>query len=390
LKEKITTQFNQIHTLISKHQPTNDGLFGGSLGLALYYYNLYQAHGVQADADKAIGYVETTLQKINDGQLNIFGHSFCNGLAGLGYMINELKNADLVEMDIHEEFAELDQLLYQSAKHQLQHSNQHDFLHGAMGIIYYFVTRLPDATIAGYTYELVQLFCDKAVYTDKGIWFKNFVVKEDKDEEINFSLSHGQSSFLIVLALAYHKGITVEHIPLLLEKGVELLLHYKRDPNIATGDYSIFPTSVQDATIHFSVRLAWCYGDLNVVLAILHAATVLNKPDWFDMANDIALETIKRNDSITSGATDSHLCHGSLGLAQLYKSLFELTEIDAYKEAWEHWVHFTATEFVPQELATNFYKDKECDLLEGWVGVNLAYLTYLSDKELSWNKIMLL
>jgi lantibiotic biosynthesis protein len=390
LKEKITAQFNQIHEIIINHQPTNDGLFGGSLGLALYYYNLYQAYGKQADADIAISYVESTLQKINDGHINILGHSFCNGLAGLGYMIHELNKAELVDIDIHEEFAELDQMLYQTAKQQLQHSNQHDFLHGAMGIIYYFVSRLPDATIAGYTYELVQLFCDKAVYTEKGIWFKNFVVKEDKDAEINFSLSHGQSSFLIILALAYHKGITVEHIPLLLEKGVELLLHYKRAPNIANGDYSFFPTAVHEEEKHFSIRLAWCYGDLNVVLAILHATTVLNKPNWFEIANEIALETIKRNDSVTSGATDSHLCHGSLGLAQLYKNLYELTEIDAYKVAWEHWVHFTATEFVPQELETNFYKDKECDLLEGWVGVNLAYLTFLSDKALSWNKILLL
>jgi lantibiotic biosynthesis protein len=256
LKEKITTQFNQIHEIIINHQPTNDGLFGGSLGLALYYYNLYQAYGKQADADIAISYVESTLQKINDGYINILGHSFCNGLAGLGYMIHELNKAELVDIDIHEEFAELDQMLYQTAKQQLQHSNQHDFLHGAMGIIYYFVSRLPDATIAGYTYELVQLFCDKAVYTEKGIWFKNFVVKEDKDAEINFSLSHGQSSFLIILALAYHKGITVEHIPLLLEKGVELLLHYKRAPNIANGDYSFFPTAVHEEEKHFSIRLA--------------------------------------------------------------------------------------------------------------------------------------
>ncbi len=390
MKDTITEQFNQIHNIITRHQPASDGLFGGSLGLALYYFNLYKAHGLQADADKAISYVETTLQKINEGAIHLFGHSFCSGLAGLGYMINELKNADLVDIDIHEEFAELDLLLYQSTKHQLQQSNQHDFLHGAMGVIYYFVTRLPDTTIAGYTYELVELFCDKAVYTDKGIWFKNFVIKEDKEAEVNFSLSHGQSSFLIVLALAYHKGITVEHIPLLLQKGIEFLLHYKRTSNIAEGQYSIFPTSVLDQEINFSVRLAWCYGDLNVVLAMLHAATVLNKPDWFDMANEIALETIKRNDTATSGAEDSHLCHGSLGLAQFYKTLYDLTQIEAYQEAWVYWVHFTATQFVPKEVETNFYKDKECDLLEGWVGVNLVYLTYLSDKELNWNKIMLL
>jgi lantibiotic biosynthesis protein len=389
MHHSVQQTFNQLHKIITNHTPKDDTLFSGNLGMALYYIDLYKTNKLVLNAEKAIDYIEKVLDNIHQNDFGFFGTTFCNGAAGLGYIVESASKENLVEID-EASIKKLDEYLYTYTKQQLIHTNRHDFLHGAIGVIYYFTTKLPDPIVATYCYELVQLFCDKAQYNEQGTWFKNVIIEEDKEEDINFSLSHGQSSFIIVLCLAYSKGILVENIPLLVKKGIDLLMHYKSKPNFDEQKFSIFPTSIVAGKPVFSSRLAWCYGDLNIALALYHAGTIFKNDAWINIANEVTEISMSREDELSNANVDSHICHGTAGLAQLYKAIYDITKDEKHKSAWHHWVQKTVEIYLLKELENNFYKGKECELFEGLVGVNLCLLSYLSNENLHWNKILLL
>jgi lantibiotic biosynthesis protein len=389
MQHSVQHTFNQLHKIITSHSPKDDTLFSGNLGMALYYIDLYKTNKLVVNAEKAIDYIEKVLANIHDNDFGFYGSTFCNGAAGLGYVLEVATKENLVDIE-EDSIKSLDEYLFTKTKHQLIHTNRHDFLHGAIGVIYYFITKLPDPIVATYCYELVQLFCDKAQYNEEGTWFKNIIIEEDKEEDINCSLSHGQSSFLIVLCLAYSKGILVENIPLLVKKGIDLLMHYKSKTNYEENKFSIFPTSITNGKPVFSSRLAWCYGDLNIALALYNAGTIFKNEAWINEADEITEASIKRDSEISNGNTDSHLCHGSAGLAQLYKAIFNFTNLEIHKDAWHYWIRKTVEIYLPKEIENNFYANKESELLEGLVGVNLCLLSYISNENLHWNKILLL
>ncbi len=387
--ETVTTTYNQLHKIIGTCIPKDDTLFSGNLGIALYYMDVYKTYKNVADAEKAVLIIENVLANIHNNDFGFYGTTFCNGAAGLGYVIEIAKNENIIDID-EESIDSLDTYLYNTTKQKLLHTNQHDFLHGAIGVMYYFLTKLPNPIIATYCYELFQLFCDKAQYHQYGTWFKNVIITEDKEEDINFSLSHGQASFIIILCMAYSKGIKVDTIPLLIKKGIDLLLHYKRTPNFEKEEYSIFPTSINNGVSLYSSRLAWCYGDLNIALALYHAAILLDNNAWMDIADEITKASITRDSEAAHANVDSHICHGTAGLAQLYKAIFNITKNDLHKNAWQHWIEKTVTIYLPKEIENNFYNNKESELLEGLVGVNLSLLSCISEETLHWNKILLL
>jgi lantibiotic modifying enzyme len=385
----LKEHFYQADLIIRNSQSNKDGLFSGNLGLSLYYLNLYLAFGKEADAAKSVEYVEQILTKINENSIDLMGNSICNGAAGLAMMILFLEREALVNLEEEDQIL-LDTYLFESTRNALQHTNEHDYLHGAMGVIHYFLERLPDPAVASFVYELIEIFCDKAVYTVKGIWFKNKVVPDDNENEINFGLSHGQAGFLILLANAWEKGIEIEIIPLLLNEGVELMLQYKREPPADEQQFSLFPTSVYKKNFHYSSRLGWCYGDLDIALAIYKVGKLMGNDFYLDQANEIIDNCMKRKCEQSTAIVDSHICHGSTGLAQMYKSIYDQTQEEKHKEAWQYWMGQTVNQLLPKELATDFYKNRECDFLEGLVGVNLALLSAITEKELNWQKILLL
>jgi hypothetical protein len=261
-----------------------------------------------------------------------------------------------------------------------------------MGVVHYFLTRLPGKKIENYLNQILEKFCDMAVQEPEGTWFKNYFFKTEPIEEINFGLAHGQSGFLILLMQAAEKGIHPARIRELVENGVALLLHYRQEIDFEKEQVSFFPTAVNSINknkLALSARLAWCYGDLNIIYTLYEAAAFLNKPAWALLADQLAEKTMQRKDFNTTVAGDSHFCHGTIGLAQFYKKLYEIRNLPAYKEAWEYWIMKTL-ELLPGELENNYYQSKENNLLEGLIGVNLGLLSFLSEKELNWSKALLL
>jgi lantibiotic modifying enzyme len=405
LEIAATEKFNELHQIIKSKTPASNSLLGGRLGMVLYYYSLYQAFDKPEYAEKSVALLEEVLHQMDTTSPEIFGNSFGAGGAGLGYVITTLHDAGLIEINLQDELELLDQFLFTSAMEQITKYDAIDYLHGAMGVVHYFTQRLPvldkDAVqssrlgndvIKEYLQKLTGAICSKAIEEAEGNWFKNYVVDEKEKLEINLSLSHGLSGLLVLLTQAQEKIPVNPFLQHTIKEGIDFMLAQQAEVDFLKNKFSFFPSTINSAnkkTKFFSPRLAWCYGDLNVLLAMYKTGALLEIPEWINRANLLGSATFMRKKLAEVGAADTHICHGTAGLAQFYKRLHEISHQQVYQTAWRHWIQQTL-ELLPSELQKGLYIGNECGLLTGLAGVNLALASFISKKELAWSKALLL
>jgi len=396
------TAFNRIHALVDKAMPTGDGLFSGQLGLSLYYYCVYSLLDETAYAEKSIELLEEVMNREEQSNGGLSGYSLANGTAGLGYLFSLYAAAGMVELNLEEDFAAADEQLFQYALQQLKEEGSPDFLHGASGAMHYFLTRSSEPPIRNYLEQLSDAFAQLAIHTPHGCWFPSFIADKKEKQFINTSLSHGQTGFLLILLELVENGIREKELRQLVEEGVCFLLQLKEPPDPANGQYSFFPSLVlaaatekerdhlsKNETHTFTNRLAWCYGDLNIVLLLYKAAAILNKPQWKMLADEMGNEIVKRETEESTLVTDSHFCHGAAGLISFYTALYRYSGLPVYQSAANYWMEKT-TSYLNKEFDQNYYQGKEADLLEGLPGIALALLSFQYQKETAWDRLLLL
>jgi lantibiotic biosynthesis protein len=114
-------------------------------------------------------------------------------------------------------------------------------------------------------------------------------------------------------------------------------------------------------------RLAWCYGDAGVTIA-LHSAGAL------DLAPAIRC-WMSREDT---GVEDAGLCHGAIGLAHIANRLYQATGEAAYRDYARTWI----------ERALALHRAGDPDVLTGSAGVGLGLLAALG-VEPGWDRLLL-
>ncbi len=391
-EQNIFNVFRNLHVAIEAGKPRSNYLLEGKLGLVLYYFSLYEAFGETDDANTCIELLEEIMNQEEAEPAPLAGTGFANGTAGLGYVLSLLQKTGLIDLDLQEELKELDESLTTVALHQIEQEERNDYLHGAMGVVHYFTTRCDEPGIRSRLELLVTAFCNKAIINEDGLWFRNFILDEKEKERIDMSLSHGNAGFLLLLLNVLEAGVLESKLKEVITKGVRFIIGQQMSPDPAAGQYAIFPFSIHSRDKEdqfFSQRLAWCYGDLNIVLLLYRAAALLQEPRWKEMADQFAEQVLERTEADSTMAEDSHFCHGTAGLAQFYTKLFSITGDKKFSEAAGHWIGQTVLH-AESEWKENRYAGNECSILSGLPGINLVLLSRISKKELTWSRSLLL
>lgn len=376
----------KINDIIATTNYKRDALFGGKVGAVWYEYHLWQATNDRKHYDKTNQYINEIFEDLNHDNPKFFGASYSDGAAGFCYVVTMLKKNNFLEISLDED---LDQYLYKSALQFIEELNL-DFWHGAFGVVFYFLERLDKPIIRKNAEILIEKILEKAIISDKGLWFPS--IFSEKDEGIiNFSLSHGQSSFLIILMNAYNKGLCKDIIPEIIRQGTDFIMSHFEQTDFDNNKYSYFPLTINEATgvKNFSNHLAFCYGDLNIVLLLYHASDFLGDLTLKKKADLLGLSTLMRKDEKITMVTDAHFCHGSAGVAQFYKTFHRLTGIEAYNKGYEYWLDRTL-DFTDEALQKDTFGGEKGSLLNGYGGISLVFLSYVSKEKLSWEKIFLL
>lgn len=388
---RIQAQIAAINDVVVSSKPAYNGLFGGRLGVSFYLHFAGKALTDERLLSYGRTHLEYVFEDLNNGHEGLQGNSLSSGGAGLAYVVNHLARFGELDFNINEEFDELESFLFTSARGQIDR-DEIDYLHGAGGVIYYFATREQTPTVSKYLNELVGRLLEKVVLTEQGCWFRNHLGQNtDYKELIDLSLAHGLSGLLLILSEALPHLTEKARCLHVIREGARLIVRNELPVNFEGNEFSGFPCSIKSnqASVRIN-RLAWCYGDLNQVLLLYTLGHKFRDERYSSVANRIGLQCVARRSEIATLCTDTHFCHGTSGLAQIYKSLYHASNNWIYKNAYHYWIEKTV-QHLDQELIEHKYSENPVSLLEGFTGVAMVLVDYLTDQTSNgWSRLFLL
>ncbi|PSL48027.1 lanthionine synthetase-like protein [Chitinophaga niastensis] len=389
--------YNDMILLLShdKYDPGySNSLFKGPWGglLFMFYYEQY----VDEQADNAAALLEKlyTAYAPEEGS----NYSFCSGHTGPFWLLDHLNRHEFLDINVDDLAADFITSAIVQSNFHIANKN-FDFLHGSAGICNFLLSFTKRTDVVAHLEHFVHTITELSEMTDKGRSLP-FFFTHDKPQGIyvnSFSLAHGSCAVLIILAKIYEAGIAREACKQLIAESITFILHHKNKVTAASL-HALYPAILDGKSS--SSRLSWCYGDLNVAIALWHCGKTLAEKSWMDDAINIMYYNIRRDTDETAGIMDNCICHGSGGIAAFYRKFwFETNDMAFYKCA-THW-HKRAVEKISFSEDGSQHgikvwqgKDKQWDyswdLLDGGSGVGLSLLSHLHQQPLSWDECFLL
>lgn len=399
IKDKLSELAHKVEEHLN--DSINDySLLGGYLGeiFFLYYYSK-----IDSDyAEKADEALDRLLNSISIDNY-YFVHTYCNGFAGLGIALHILEESGFIE-GAAELLEDVDKLLEISLNRDFAQKN-YDFLHGAVGVGFYFMKHYPTAPevsraqlirIVDYLENtaIVDESSDTLKWEDIG---KNYDTGE-METKFNISLSHGMSSICIFLSRLLKLSLLDEKMNVKIRTILNRAINYILAQRIDNRTYgSCFPScSIESDKTLYGSRLGWCYGDLGVAIALWQSGNVLEREECVELSREVLLYAAKeRRDVKRNFVYDAGLCHGAAGIAQIFYRMSKEMQMPELSEAYEYWNNITLQMGYHEEGWGGFmmYNAKEnswtntANLLEGISGIGLMLM---SPVFADWDELLLL
>jgi lantibiotic biosynthesis protein len=209
---------------------------------------------------------------------------------------------------------------------------------------------------------------------------------------INLGLAHGVPGVVAILARYLAASFEVRRVQPLLDSAVAYLRSVAC-PVHGRRYHAWLPPQRPEA----SPRVAWCYGDLGVAVALMSAAIATGRDDWRADALDIAHGMAARSFE-SSQVVDAGLCHGASGVAHLFNRLSQAAGDAELARAADDWFAHTLAlrrsepvagfpRAAPEDGVMRW--EAASDLLTGATGVALALHAAISPIEPAWDQLLL-
>ena len=205
--------------LISNKSQKNIGFLSGAIGEAFFLFHYDRAVDYPSAYNRGIELIENVFETINNGHLY---HTYCTGLAGIGWAIEHLVDNNFIDYDIKESLNEIDDLVGAMMIKDMENGN-YDYLHGASGSVLYLLKRRKSNPIKidNYIKNYLEVLEETAVTANNNaLKWRSIIDSKTQKVGYNISLSHGISSIIIVLSKLYSNGIETERTMKLAEKSV--------------------------------------------------------------------------------------------------------------------------------------------------------------------------
>lgn len=372
------------------------GLLSGYTGSALFYAYYYRLTGKH----KYLRRLQQVLQKMTAAlaeQQLIASH--CSGIAGIAWCLQHLTNEGFIERgEIDDTFEETDEVLIRYLQQELE-QQRYDFLHQGLGAALYFLER-PVNTVRGNCLDaMVTQLENAAIALDTGIsWKDQFVRKDNTEDHYNLGLAHGVPAILVILSMLYEKGICAERTLPLLERGVQWLLSTRNQAG--AEPLSRYPTMVTGNNTPIGSpqsRLGWCYGDPGIAICLWNIGIRLERDAWKNEAVEILVHTLLYRDSRNGTVRDAGLCHGSTGIAHIYRRVYTGSGDERLQAGAEKWLQQTLELGTWEDGPAGFKAHtlngyiNTFNLLEGVTGIGLALMAAVDeDAAPAWDRCLLL
>jgi hypothetical protein len=273
-------------------------------------------------------------------------------------------------------------------------------LHGAIGIVLYFISRVKkNKNLLSILQKFITLLNELGVKqsTDSIKWI-SVIDYEKQKTGYNISLSHGMASIAVILSKLHNiKDIDQKMVKPLLEGCVNYILAQEIDKDKYDSYFPSF--AIESMEEMRGSRLAWCYGDLGIAMALWQSGIVLQNETWKNKALEVLIFAAeKRRDLQKNLVMDACLCHGAAGIGHIFYRMWWNTRMQEFKNVADYWFEQTKKMATFADGLAGYKKwlgkaegwTNEYDLLEGIAGIGLALLTYYHEIEPIWDECLLL
>lgn len=383
---KIRYILKRIYHFIDKNSSyTPYGLLGGYCGSLLFLYYYYNYTKKEDSLQLLYNKIELLFSKMPE----IPSASFCNGYAGIGWLLRFLHKENIITCsDINDVLSEIDFIVY---NHYLYNIQNHDFLHGGLGMAYYLVNcDTPYKTKVMESY-IESLNHSKIVNSDNScMWISDTYVNYEKIGQVyNLSLSHGMAGIIsFLLRCVQYDNFKAKS---LLK---QVVLFYMNNTNPPTY-FSTFPKWITPQNERTESALSWCYGDPGIGCALYKAGTVLGDSKLVKLAIQTLEKCAFRISNESSKVYEANFCHGSSSLCHINQYIYQQTQIPCFKKAAIFWLNATISKccngyYAGYELPDLNQYSNPVSLLTGLSGVGLTLLAAIYNKFPTWNECVLL
>ena len=392
MHQSILKEIDGIATVLL-NAPRNKeiGLYSGNAGVSLFLFYYARFRNSTIIRQKASEIVDDLFAQIEAASQPVF--SLCTGIAGVGWLIDHLCQQGFLADDPCVILSDIDEYLYREAFNKLR-IGYFDFLHGAMGIVFYLVKR----NRQDYLHHLIRALSNIVVWDGDCAKWRAVSKHEEKILEFSISLSHGCSSLALVLGKILQIMPEEEMVKRLLKGTVEFICKQEISVEQYGCYFPAYSIESQQGDIPKS-RLAWCHGDIGVALAIWQTGIRLRNQAWIDKGMDVLLFSANRRGATENRIEDAGICHGASGVAHIFNRLYRNTRDVAFKDAAAYWCRealslgilgdgLTAYEAWSSKESKNVKLNKS--FLSGIAGFGLSLLSFIMPKDPAWDDCLLL
>lgn len=361
-------------------------------GIAHYFAHRYLHTNEPKFIDLSVDRIEKGIEYFSNHRVD-FG--FSNGIAGFTWLVKYLINQNLIDEGTIDT-SETDFLIYKSALNDCEHKH-YDFLDGMIGKAMIF---LDDSSKQDYLFDLTKKLIDFSEKENGRItWFDYYTSKIPNSNsavnQTNFGMAHGIPSILFFLALVYERGLLKNILDEVLISASNSLL----EEEIATGE-SCFS---YDSNSQGSSRLAWCYGDLGVALALIKVSDVLNNSAIrFEALRILEKSSLRRledsgiKSDLSLNRIEKGFCHGVAGISHMFNRLCaRFHTFEALAVANSYWLDKLLESAEVNESYFSFEKGKgrsqwyhDTSLLSGSAGIGLVLMSHIDKGLPKWDRCL--
>lgn len=393
-KTKAENIIIHINDYLNSNETHHEDLMYGHVGISIYFSYQYLATKNENFIETCTSLIEKSIEISSNKSNPIFpfGNGIMGNLWGIGHLIRR-GIIDATIQDLVDESTISKSLKY-SKEAVLR--GDYDYLLGGLGVILLLEDVL-DEPDRKRVVEINKLFLDQVKiepHTRDAFWYQSPALSrpDHSFDRINMGLAHGLPS--IILLLCHLRNADINR-----KRNEELLLactswiKAKKMKHEIFG--SFYPYSFDSQNNITPSGLRWCYGDLGVAISFYLVGKSMQKDSLVNFGLEVALSCASR--SFNLNLLESHLCHGSVGVAHIFSRFFNYTKNPIFKQAALYWYDQTFINFNPQ-LRSGFKVWKGTDndwvefdgLLEGSAGIGLALLSAISEVEPKWDRCLLL
>jgi lantibiotic modifying enzyme len=387
-KMSIESLINDYNSKILSYpiQDLPSGFIQGKLGVL--YYLMY----VYLDTQKVVYF-----DKITDILMDVFNtiqhpdqndllndSSFAEGISGLGFVISELINNDLLDEEYGEQIPILSQIAFEYANKKLEQNN-YDFLHGSIGVLI-FLLKIKNQDLFD---QLVNKLLKKS---KESVLLFSTQSDDPYISDINFGFPHGYLSTIKLLLDAKTIFGTNKMYDTVIDLCVSKIKKHIDKSYEVDGIHIYKPHKVYidngKLIEHQNNRLAWCNSDLSWVFLLSKIDSVNNTSKHNQIIDEIGNHLVVRREMKVTGVENHHFCHGSSGIAQLFGELYEYTKDKKYQEAYNYWTQRTVN-YLKEELF-NDLTERDMSLYYGKIGALLTLYSYHKEFPHGWKEAFLI